>query len=901
MLEQYQAIKAKHRDAILMFRLGDFYEMFNEDAEIASSALDITLTSRETGKGNRMPMCGVPYHAAHAYIARLVDCGYKVAVCDQMELPGPGRRLVRREVTRVFTPGTVTDPEFLDAKSNNYLAALAVRGRAIGLAMTDVSTGEFAVTEATGHEAVDVILGELARLAPRECLVPPDAAKDAKLVAALRRLEGVSLTEPNGTGFSPAVAARAAEEHFGWAVLESSGAQEYEAGVQAAGVILLYLRETQMTSLDHIRSLRAYSCGDAMGLDPETRRSLEVSDPLRQRSRGPTLLAVLDRTTTAMGARLLRRWLDKPSQDIAEIGRRLDAVDELVRDVIARTELRRALGAVRDVERLATKVSTSTAGARDLVALAESFAAIPDVRDTLGRSRCEALRRLAGRLGDLSDVREVITAAIASDPPSVLTEGGMIRDGYNEDLDELRRATARSREFLASLETTERERTGIKSLKVGYNQVFGYYIEVTRPNLHLVPSEWIRKQTLSGAERFVTPELKEHEAAILKAQELMSRLEYEIFCDVRARVARETERIQQAAQALAEADVFASLAEVAASRGYVRPEVHEGRDLELVGARHPVVEATLPPGTYVPNDARLGPEECQIMVLTGPNMAGKSTFGKSVLLIVLMAHIGSFVPAASARVPLTDRIAVRAGSGEEIASGKSTFMVELLQTAAILARATERTLIFIDELGRGTSTYDGMAIAQAVIEHLHDRVGAKTVFTTHFHELTELATKLPRVRNFRVEAEEREGEVVFLFRVVPGGCDRSYGINVARMAGMPAQVVRRAGSILRDLERRSPSRPQQTSLLAMLMGEDGPGTAAGGAACDEGGREREVSPASGQGGDRTEEGCISRRAPTSETREAILAELGAVDVNRMTPIEALQKLAELKARLEENG
>ncbi|MGE5587166.1 MAG: DNA mismatch repair protein MutS [Clostridia bacterium] len=892
MLQQYHAIKAKYRDAILMFRLGDFYEMFNEDAEIASRALDITLTSRETGKGNRMPMCGVPYHAAQAYIARLVDSGYKVAVCDQMEMPGPGRQIVRREVTRVVTPGTVTDPEFLDAKSNNYLAALAVRGRAIGLATTDVSTGEFSVTEAAGQEAVDVILGEVARLAPRECLVPPDAAKDARLIEALRRLEGVALTECNGIGASPAAAARAVEEHFGSTTLESSGAHEYGAGLQAAGVILLYLRETQMTSLDHMRSLRAYSCGDAMGLDPETRRSLEVSDPLRQRSRGPTLLNVLDRTTTSMGARLLRRWLDKPSQDIAEIERRLDAVEELVKDVMARADLRRALGVVRDVERLATRVSTSTAGARDLVALAESFAAIPDVRDILGRARGETLRELAGRLGDLSDVRELIVGAISSDPPAVLSEGGIIRDGYNEDLDELRRTSARSREYLASLETTERERTGIKSLKVGYNQVFGYYIEVTRPNLHLVPKGWTRKQTLSGAERFVTPELKEHEAAILKAKDRMSRLEYELFCEVRARVACETARIQEAAKALAEADVFASLAEVAASRGYVRPAVHEGGELEIVGARHPVVEATLPAGTFVPNDVRLRPDDCQIMVLTGPNMAGKSTFGKSVLLIVLMAHVGSFVPAASARIPLTDRIAVRAGSGEEIASGKSTFMVELLQTAAILARATEKTLIFIDELGRGTSTYDGMAIAQAVIEYLHDRVGAKTIFTTHFHELTELATKLTRVRNFRVEAEERGGEVVFLFRVVPGGCDKSYGINVARMAGMPAQVVRRAGSILRDLERRSPSRPQQMSLLAMLMDENG-------SEAGNGRQERGRSQPAGQGwGDTASGSC---RACASPACEDILAELRALDIDRMTPIEALQRLAQLKAKSEGNG
>ncbi len=884
MLQQYQAIKDRHPDAILMFRLGDFYEMFNEDAEVASRVLEITLTSRETGKGSRMPMCGVPYHAAQAYIARLVDSGYKVAVCDQMEAPGPGKQLVRRDVTRVVTPGTVTEPEFLDARSNNYLAALALRGRAIGLAVADVSTGEFSITEAAGQRAHDAVLAEMARLGPRECLIPPDAARDARLVEALRGIEGLTLTPCDGIGASPAAASRAVEEHFGAAALESSGALEYPGGIQAAGVVLIYLQRTQMTSLAHMSAVRAYSCGDAMGLDPETRRSLEISDPIRRRSGGHTLLGVLDRTITSMGARLLRRWLDRPSQHIAEIDRRLDAVELFAKDVVTRDELRKALSAVRDMERLATRVSTGASGARDLVALAESFAAVPQVREVLGQARCEALRELATRLGDLSDVRELIAGAICDDPPPVLTEGGIIRDGYSADLDEMRRTSARSREFLASLEAAERERTGIKSLKVGYNQIFGYYIEVTRPNLALVPEGWTRKQTLSGAERFITPELKEHEAIILKAKEHMSRLEYELFCEVRARVAQETARIQEAARALAEADVFASLAEVAASYGYVRPVIHGGGELEIVGARHPVVEATLPAGAFVPNDIRLGPDGCQVMVLTGPNMAGKSTLGKSALLITLMAHVGSFVPATSARIPLTDRIAVRAGSSEEIASGKSTFMVELLQTAAILAQATERTLIFIDELGRGTSTYDGMAIAQAVIEYLHNRVRAKTIFTTHFHELTALEDKLPRVRNFRVEAEERGGEVVFLFRLVPGGCDRSYGINVARMAGMPGEIVRRAGTILRELEMLSPSRPQQISLLAMLMdgGEAG--------ASREGSAEGDERPAllSGSAAGRYED---------------IAAEIRALDINRITPLEALEKLAELKARAEgnENG
>ncbi len=881
MLQQYQRIKAMHPDAILMFRLGDFYEMFNEDAEVASRVLDIVLTSRETGKGRRMPMCGVPYHAASGYISRLVDAGLKVAVCDQMELPGRGRGVVRREVTRVVTPGTVTEPEFLDAKANNYLAAVVARDRALGLAVADVSTGEFLVTQAFGLRAEQAIIGELARFAPRECLMPAEsgaASVDARLARIKRELDGIAIARREDLGASASVALKAAREHFGEIALERAGCDEFPAGVHAAGLILLYLRRTQMTSLSYMGQIRAYSCSESMALDPDTRRSLELADPIRHRSRGPTLLQVLDRTITPMGARLLRRWMEGPSLDLGEINRRLDAVEALVRDPLAREEVVRALGSVRDVERLCARAATGSANARDLVALAESFSAIPEVQRVLREAECEPLEELATRMGDLSDVRDAIRAAISDDPPPVITEGGLIREGYDAVLDEIRRTGSRSRESLASLEAAAKERTGIKSLKIGYNQVFGYYIEVTKPNLHLVPEDWKRKQTLSSAERFVTPELEQHERVILTARDRAAKLEYELFCAVRERVARDASRIQEAARALAEVDVFVGLARAAAAGGYVRPEVHEGDEIELVGVRHPVVETVLPAGGYVPNDVRLDANDTQIMVLTGPNMAGKSTLGKSVLLAVLMAHMGSFVPARSARIPLTDRIAVRAGSSEEISSGKSTFMAELLQTAAILSLATSRSLIFVDELGRGTSTYDGMAIAQAVIEHIHDRLGAKTIFTTHFHELTELEDRLARVRNYRVAARERAGEVVFLFALERGGCDKSYGINVARMAGMPQEIVRRAGAILRELERRSPSRPQQMTLLAALM--DDP---------DDGGRD---SPAT-----RSERASEHASERTSERAE-IIDELRGLDIDSMTPVQALTKLAEFKSRLE---
>ncbi len=874
MMRQYSAMKAQHPDAILMFRLGDFYEMFNEDAETASEVLDITLTSREAGRGKRMPMCGVPHHAARSYIGRLIEAGYKVAVCEQMEPPRPGRKIVRREVVRVITPGTILEPEFLEAKRNNYLIALATQGKAIGLAMLDVSTGEFAITEAGGEHAEDSILAEISSLGAKECLVASRIADNPGLVAKLQSVEGLATTHVD----DDESAKKALIDHFGALGLEGSGCMEYPIGMQAAGVILLYVSKTQMTSLSYINQIQPYSVDDAVAVDPETRRSLELVDPIRPTQRGKehTLLRVMDRTVTSMGGRLLRKWMDRPSQSITEVNRRLDAVEELVSDVITRDDIRRVLAKVRDLERLATRIGTGGANARDLVALAESLAVLPELRQILRETETCAMQELASNVVDLGALKELICSAIVDDPPPILTEGGIIRKGYDDELDRIQDTSARSREFLASLEAAEKERTGIKSLKVGYNQVFGYYLEVTRPNLHLVPEDWTRKQTLSGAERFITAELKEHEAIILKANERMASLEYELFCEVREKAACEIPRIQQVAEAIAEADVFASLADVAAICGYVRPVIHEGHELKIIGGRHPVVETTVPIGVFIPNDISLDSESCQIMVLTGPNMSGKSTLGKTALLIALMAHMGSFVPAKSAVIPLTDRIAVRAGSSEEIASGKSTFMVELLETSAILSQATSRTLIFIDELGRGTSTYDGMAIAQAVIEHIHDKIGAKTIFTTHFHELAALEDKLDRVRNFRVEAEEREGEVVFLYTLRPGGCDKSYGINVARMAGMPRDLVRRADAILKELERRSPSRPQQMSLLSVLMdvAEDLP-----------------------------QDVCVDIDSNANVTASAsvgqkIAEDIREMDIDSMTPLEALTRLAELKSRIE---
>jgi DNA mismatch repair protein MutS len=858
MMRQYTAIKAKYPNAILMFRLGDFYEMFNEDAKIASEILEITLTSREIGQGARMPMCGVPHHAAQSYIGRLVEAGHKVAICEQMEPSGKGRKIVRREVVQVVTPGTILEPEFLDEKRNNYLVAVTAQKQTIGLAILDVSTGEFAVTEACGECAKDMILAEINSIRASECVITRNIEEYPLIFQDLNLQEGLVLTyldeEPKPSASKPSI------ESF-----KNPGCTEYPLGMQAAEILLLYAAKTQMTSLDYITGIRCYSLDDALAIDWETRLSLELQDTIRTgtRGKGRTLLSIIDKTVTSMGGRLLKKWLDRPSRDLSEIKTRLDIVEELTNNVVIQSDIRKVLSCVRDLERLAARIGTGRANARDLMALAESLDAMPKLSEVVNKSGSNALKKIVLDLPDLSRLRELIFKAITDDPPHVLTEGGIIREGYSPELDKIRGKATKSREFLASLEASEREKTGIKSLKVGYNQVFGYYLEVTRANLHLVPEDWTRKQTLSGSERYIIPELKVHEGIILKAKDQGMALEYELFAKIREKVADEIPEIQQIAKAVAKIDVFSSFAEAASMYGYVRPKLHDGAELLITGARHPVVEVSLPPGAFISNDIRLDPKLCQIMVLTGPNMSGKSTLGKSVLMITLMAHMGSFVPANSALIPLTDRIAVRAGSSEEIAGGKSTFMTELLQTSRILSQSTDKTLLFIDELGRGTSTYDGMAIAQSVIEYIHNKIGAKMIFTTHFHELAALEDKLEYVRNFRIEAKEHGNEIIFLYSLQPGGCDKSYGINVARMAGMPKDVIRRASIILKDLEKRSPSRPQQMSLLAVLMDEE-------------------------------------KTSSSSKNRD-IVEELRKMDINSMTPLEALTRLAELKSGIEGGG
>ncbi|NPV52595.1 MAG: DNA mismatch repair protein MutS [Firmicutes bacterium] len=925
MLRQYRAIKAKYGDAILFFRLGDFYEMFYEDAELASRELEITLTSREAGKGQRMPMCGVPYHAAEIYIGRLVKNGHKVAICEQLEDPKLTKGIVKRDVIRVVTPGTVTDLSILEEKANNYIMAIILdrdRGRdreGAGLAACDVSTGEFLVTEITGDDVERRLVNEIARIQPAECLVGPGVRESENLWGFLSGFTGLPCTDYDAGHFAPGPARRVLLDHFRIASLEAFGIDDRSTlAVGAAGALMAYLGETQKSSLGHIAELKVYSTAGYMTMNASTRRNLELTENARDGSRKGSLLSVLDLTITPMGGRLLRKWIEQPSLDLGEINRRLSAVEEFVNSLVLREDLRRLLRDVRDMERLVGRVSCGLGSARDLVALDASLNVLPDIKRALGGCTSPALRSLLSRFDDLGDIHDLLEKALVSDPPATVREGGMIRDGYDPDLDRLRRVKNEGKMWIASLEARERERTGIKSLKVGYNQVFGYYIEVTRPNLHLVPGDYIRKQTMANAERFITPELKEFESQVLGAEERIIEIEYALFVDIRDRVSAQAERILGVARLVAELDVFASLAEVAERRGYVKPEVNAGDSIIIRDGRHPVVEAMLD-GVFVPNDTVIIPAENQIMLITGPNMAGKSTYIRQVALIVIMAQMGSFVPASEATIGIVDQVLTRIGAGDDVSAGYSTFMVEMIETREHLVAAARRriragsgsgpghSLVLVDELGRGTSTYDGIAIAQAYVEAMARAGGCKVLFSTHFHELTRLEGEIDGVRNYHMETVVREGRPVFLYKIAPGPVARSFGINVARMAGFDAAFCRRAEQILKDLERRNPER-LQLSLFGMVeaasqmesrgqrddqgapVGIDGSITgdgAVGDAPADEGSKGGAQCDGTGRG--------------EAEWEIEILDYIRNLDIDNLTPVEALQKLHELQQRLRAAG
>lgn len=862
MMAQYFSIKEQYPDAILFFRLGDFYEMFGDDAEEASRVLDIVLTSREAGSLGRIPMCGVPYHAAESYIATLVANGYKVAICEQLQDPKEARGLVERGVVRVVTPGTAIGEGFLDERANNYLVAVT-RGRSgYGLAVCDASTGDFQVTEFSGESAQEELLTELARLQPAECLLGPGIAADDALSGAIYR-HCRTAAPYDERAFRLETAYRSLTEHFAVQSLDGFGCEHMPLAVQAAGAVLQYLQETQKTAATQIAGMSTYSTAAHMMLDVATRRTLELTRTWRDGAVRGSLLWVVDTTETAMGARLLRRWLEQPLLDKDAIRERLDAVAALVERHDVRTSLRDLLRPVADIERLLGRVAYKTATARDLVALRLSLEQLPRVKALLFDAQLAEgpLRSIAADVDDLTDIATDIAATLVDEPPASVREAGLIRPGFNAQVDELREAGTRGKQWIAELEESERQRTGIKSLKVGFNKVFGYYIEVTRPNLHLVPDDYERKQTLANAERFITPELKEQEALILNAEDRVVELEYELFVELRERIASETGRIQAAARRIAQLDVLAALAHVAVERRWVKPQVDTELRIDIKGGRHPVVEAIVDDGSFVPNDTLLDDEQ-RLIILTGPNMAGKSTYLRQVALITLLAQIGSFVPADEAKIGLVDRIFTRIGAADDLGTGQSTFMVEMNEAANILHHATERSLIVIDELGRGTSTYDGMALTQAIAEHIHDRIGARTLISTHYHELTQLPDYLPKARNYRTEVAEHRGRISFLYTVVPGGADRSYGINVARMAGIPAEVIQRARRLLHELEQGKP-RAEQLDLFA---------AAAQSAAAD-------------------------ADFAAQLVEDEIIAQLRRVDIPRLTPLEALNLLAQWQAQL----
>lgn len=870
MLQQYYSIKSKYQDCLLMFRLGDFYELFEDDAVVASRVLEITLTGRDAGLDTRIPMCGVPYHAVDSYIATLVKHGYKVAICDQVEDPKTAKGVVKREVTRVVTPGTVIEGQMLDAKVNNYLTVVAWHQKTMGLAAVDVSTGEFRVTQLSGDNLAKSLIGELERLSPAECLIEPSLHADSHFREELPPEWKTRLTPYDARAFQKEAAYRSLLRQLGVTSLTGFNLEDKPAAIKAAGAAITYLSETQMRSLTHISNLVYYAVDGYMIVDASTRRNLELTETIRQHSYQGSLLWVLDRTLTPMGGRLLRHWLERPLIDRDQIVKRQDAVQAIARDTMLRASLQETLQEISDLERLCSRVVYGSANPRDLASLSASLGKLPALKGILGTTQHPVLTAIGSRLDLLEDIHSLLGKAIVDDPPISVREGGIIRPGYSKELDELRELSKGGKEWIARLEQTEREKTGIKSLKVGFNKVFGYYLEVTKANLDLVPTNYIRKQTLANAERFITEELKEKEAQVLGAEDKAVELEYQLFVGIRDQVANAASRLLQTAAAVAELDVYCSLAQVAVERNYVRPTLTDPGKIVIRGGRHPVVEAMQTSTRFVPNDVRLDKDSCQVVILTGPNMAGKSTYLRMVACIVLMAQIGSFVPADEAEIGLVDRIFTRVGASDDLGTGQSTFMVEMNEVMLALSQGSERSLIIIDELGRGTSTYDGVAIARAVAEYIHDYVGALTIFSTHYHELADLELTHSRIRNYRMDVMEKGKDVIFLYKVVRGKADKSYGIHVAKLAGLPESVLQRARTILEELE-TTENFKQMT--LDQLLGS------------------AEVS--AGLVGSEPQQG--ESQSPLDEGAQRILAELAELDCDRLTPIEALNLLATWKS------
>ena len=861
MRKQYLEMKEKCPDCLLFFRLGDFYEMFDEDARIASKVLDLTLTTRDRNKDipqeEKVPMCGVPYHSYQSYLARLVAKGYKVAICEQTQDPAAATGIVERDIIRIVTPGTAVDASMLEESRHNYIAAIYLEGERCGVCFCDLSTGEVYATACSGEDCLTHLMNELGRFEPREVVLSPEAWENTALSQAMELKLDCRREFGSVKRFDYVVAGTAASNQFeNYQVIPADRPE----ALQAVGGLLSYLYETQKNKLGHLRQLQYYASGRFMELDLTARRNLELTETLRSKEKRGSLLWVLDKTKTAMGGRLLRRWLEKPLLDPVEIRSRLMAVRDLTEDMVTREELALCLKEITDLERLIGRIVYGTAGGRDLVALSAGLHRIPKVHDLLATLPAALFQRLRKQLDELSDLCQRIDSALVDEPPFSVRDGGIIREGYSKEVDQLRNVMTNSKDLLVDIENRTKETCGIKNIRVKYNKVFGYYIEVAKSQTDLVPADWVRKQTTVNSERYINQELKELEHTILSAKDRITDLEYDLFCQVRQAAADQVETIQQTAAAVAQIDVLNSLAVVAASNHYCMPEVDESDVIDIIDGRHPVVERVLKGNMFVPNDTHMNGSSNLLAIITGPNMAGKSTYMRQVALICLMAQIGSFVPAKSAHIGVVDRVFTRIGASDDLAAGQSTFMVEMSEVAEILKNATNRSLLILDEIGRGTSTYDGMSIARAVLEHCADKkkLGAKTLFATHYHELSALEGAIPGVRNYHMAAKKRQDDVIFLRKLVSGGADQSYGIEVAQLAGVPAWIIRRGREILKELEAGERPAPVQSK----------------------------------------EEESEEQMGFADLAGQAVLEELRKVELNTLTPIEAMNLLYGWKAKLD---
>lgn len=872
MMQQYMETKKAYPDCILFYRLGDFYEMFFDDAITASRELEIALTGKNCGLEERAPMCGVPYHAVDNYLTKLVDKGYKVAICEQMEDPKLAKGLVKRDVTRIVTPGTNMAPQSLDETKNNYLMSIVYIADRYGLAAADITTGDFFVTELPDSAK---LMDEITKFMPSEIICSESFYMSGMDLEDLRERLHITIYSLDAWYFDDELCREKLLDHFHAASMAGLGLADFDCGVISAGALFQYLQETQKNSLSNLTHITPYTTGAFMLLDSSTRRNLELCETLREKQKRGSLLWVLDKTRTAMGARTLRKYVEQPLVEKAEIVKRLDAVEELKENAICREELREYLSPIYDLERLITRITYGSANPRDLVAFKNSLEMLPPIHYILEEMQSELLKNIREDMDTLEDLCALLKASIIDEPPLAMKEGGIIRDGYNEEVDKLRSAKSDGKDWLARLEEEEREKTGIKNLRIKYNKVFGYYLEVTNSYKDMVPDYYTRKQTLANAERYITPELKELEDTILGAEDKLYALEYELYSEVRDTVAKEVERIQKTAKAVAALDTFASLALVAERNNYVRPKMNEKGVIDIKEGRHPVVERMIPNEMFINNDTYLDDKKQRISIITGPNMAGKSTYMRQAALIVLMAQIGSFVPALSANIGIVDRIFTRVGASDDLASGQSTFMVEMTEVANILRNATSKSLLILDEIGRGTSTFDGLSIAWAVVEYISDNrlLGAKTLFATHYHELTELEGKIDNVNNYCIAVKEKGDDIVFLRKIVKGGADKSYGIQVAKLAGVPDLVINRAKEIVEEL-----SSEDITARVSEIAA-----------------KEQEPKKKRAKKYDEVDIAQMSLFDTVKD--DDVLEELKNIDVGNLTPIDALNTIYRLQNKL----